>query len=79
MKKTSQSKIETLSESDISGIVELGWRDEVTFDDILEQTGLREKEVIQIMRVHMKPSSFRMWRKRVSGRKTKHEKRSLDE
>ena len=60
--------------SDIHHIIELAWRDEVSFDDIKAQTGLAEKEVIAVMRRHMKPSSFRMWRKRVSGRKTKHHK-----
>ena len=63
-----------LSESEISEIIELAWRDEVSFDDIYTQTGLLEKEVISLMRSHMKPSSFRMWRKRVTGRKTKHAK-----
>ena len=58
--------------SDISHIIELAWRDEVTFDDIKAQTGLAEKDVIKIMRREMKASSFRMWRKRVTGRKTKH-------
>ena len=61
-----------LSQADISHIIELAWRDEVSFDDIQHQTGLAEKQVIKIMRGHMKPSSFRMWRKRVTGRKTKH-------
>lgn len=58
--------------ADIHHVIELAWRDEVSFDDIQSQTGLAEKQVIAIMRGHMKPSSFRMWRKRVSGRKTKH-------
>ena len=57
-----------------SQIIEMAWCDENSFDAIEQQTGLLEKDVIQIMRSYMKPSSFRMWRKRVSGRKTKHEK-----
>ena len=61
-----------LSDSDISHIIELAWRDEVSFDDIYHQTGLPEKEVIKLMRAQMKASSFRMWRKRVTGRKSKH-------
>jgi uncharacterized protein (TIGR03643 family) len=36
------------------------------------QYGLQEKQVIALMRREMKDSSFRMWRKRVTGRKTKH-------
>ncbi|MEM7662481.1 MAG: TIGR03643 family protein [Pseudomonadota bacterium] len=60
----------------ISEIIELAWDDETSFDAIKEQTGLSENEVIGIMRRHMKPSSFRMWRKRVSGRASKHASRT---
>lgn len=58
----------------ISEIIEMAWDDQVSFDSIMHLTGLPEKEVITLMRRHMKPSSFRMWRKRVAGRKSKHEK-----
>ena len=54
-------------------IIEMAWCDDTSFDAIEAQTGVSEKDVIRIMRTYMKPSSFRMWRKRVSGRKTKHE------
>lgn len=56
-----------------SEIIEMAWCDETSFDAIHAQSGLQEKEVIKIMRTYMKPSSFRMWRKRMYGRKTKHE------
>lgn len=55
-----------------SEIVAMAWDDETSFDDIKSQSGLSEGEVIKIMRGNMKPSSFRMWRKRVSGRASKH-------
>ena len=55
-----------------SRIIEMAWEDRTTFDSIKDQFGLSESEVIKIMRKHMKKSSFKMWRKRVSGRKTKH-------
>ena len=55
-----------------SEIVAMAWDDDTSFDHILIQSGLSESEVIKIMRGHMKPSSFRMWRKRVSGRASKH-------
>jgi uncharacterized protein (TIGR03643 family) len=55
-------------------IIEMTWEDRTTFDTILLQFGLKEQEVIDLMRIEMKPSSFRMWRERVQGRKTKHEK-----
>lgn len=56
-------------------IIDLAWADEVSFDEIQERTGYSEKDVIKLMRAELKPSSFRMWRKRVSGRLTKHAKR----
>ena len=55
-------------------IIEMAWEDRTTFDAILQQLGIKEQEVIDLMRTEMKASSFRMWRERVQGRKTKHEK-----
>ena len=45
----------------------------VVFDAIKQTFGLNESEVISLMRKHLRISSFKLWRKRVSGRKTKHE------
>lgn len=56
-----------------SEIVAMAWDDDTSFDDIQAQSGLSEGDVIKIMRDHMQPSSFRMWRKRVSGRASKHD------
>jgi len=58
--------------TETSRIIEMAWEDRTTFDSIKDQFGLSESEVIKIMRKHMKRSSFKMWRKRVSGRKTRH-------
>jgi len=69
-----KTKIE-LSDKDTDRIVEMAWEDRTPFDAILMQFGLKEKEVIKLMRREMKPSSFRMWRQRVQGRKTKHLKK----
>lgn len=63
-----------LTDLDKDRIIEMAWEDRTTFDAILAQFGLKEQEVIELMRVEMKSSSFRMWRARVQGRKTKHEK-----
>lgn len=57
---------------ELSGIIEMAWEDRTPFEAIEFQFGLKENEVREIMRCEMKPSSFKMWRKRVSGRKTKH-------
>lgn len=56
----------------IDRIVEMAWEDRTPFDAIALQFGLQEKQVIELMRQQMQESSFKMWRKRVSGRKTKH-------
>ena len=61
-----------LQSSTIDRIIEMAWEDRTSFEAIQYQFGLSEKDVIVLMRKEMKSSSFRMWRKRVSGRKTKH-------
>ncbi len=63
-----------LTKPEISRIVEMAWEDRTPFDAIEFQYGLGEDEVINLMRSEMKSSSFKMWRKRVSGRDTKHRK-----
>ena len=68
-----------LTEIEIDRIVEMGWEDRTPFDAIKLQFGLKEQEVITIMRRNMKPSSFKLWRKRVQGRKTKHLKKQSEE
>lgn len=64
--------MKNFSSSEISRIIEMAWEDRTSFEAIEIQFGLKENEVREIMRREMKPSSFKMWRKRVSGRKTKH-------
>ena len=58
----------------IDRVVEMAWEDRTTFEAIYFQFKLKEQDVIDLMRREMKLSSFKMWRKRVQGRKTKHEK-----
>tara|TARA_Y100001934_G_C12192433_1_gene697091 strand:- start:523 stop:777 length:255 start_codon:yes stop_codon:yes gene_type:complete len=61
----------------IDRIIEMAWEDRTPFEAIEFQFGLNEAEVIALMRREMKASSFKMWRKRVQGRSTKHsQKRS---
>ena len=52
----------------------MAWEDRTPFEAIEFQFGIKENEVRKIMRTHMKESSFKMWRERVKGRKTKHSK-----
>ena len=64
------------SQEFISNIIRLAWMDNISFDKIQREQNLSESDVIKIMRKHLKPGSFRLWRKRVAGRDTKHEKRT---
>ena len=57
---------------DIDRVIEMCWEDRTPFEAIEYQFGLKEDEAIKIMRDNLKPKSFKVWRKRVSGRKTKH-------
>jgi uncharacterized protein (TIGR03643 family) len=63
-----------LSLKDIDRIIEMAWEDRTSFEAIAIQFGLKEKQVIELMRSQMKRSSFKRWRKRTNGRVTKHAK-----
>jgi uncharacterized protein (TIGR03643 family) len=56
-------------------IIWAAWADRITFEDIKKKTGKTETEVIKIMRNTLKPSSFRLWRKRVHEKSIKHKKK----
>ena len=62
----------SFTESDKIRLIEMAWQDRVSFDTIKELYGFTENEVKNMMRDLLKRSSFRMWRKRVQGRATKH-------
>lgn len=70
----------SLSNQDIDRIIEMAWEDRTPFSAIAFQFGLTEKEVIQLMRNKLKPTTFKRWRKRVnSGVSKKHlKKRSAE-
>lgn len=61
-------------EAFINEIIRMAWADDISFDKIKRDKGVSEAEVIHIMRRHLKRGSFKNWRKRVSGRASKHEK-----
>lgn len=61
-----------LSLEDVSRVIEMAWEDRTPFESIELQFGLNEGAVINLMRRELKPSSFRLWRTRVTGRATKH-------
>jgi uncharacterized protein (TIGR03643 family) len=60
------------SVGDISRIIEMAWEDRTPFEAIEMQFGINESAVIRLMRSEMKASSFKMWRKRMNARTTKH-------
>lgn len=67
-----------LAASDLSRVIEMAWEDRTPFAAIEHSYKLNETDVIKLMRQELKPSSFRLWRQRVSGRATKHQaKRSF--
>lgn len=73
-----RKKEKELRSEEIDRVIEMAWEDRTPFGAIKFQFNLGEEEVIALMRRHMKPSSFRMWRKRVQGRATKHRKKRKD-
>ena len=76
---TNKSGDRVLDEVQVSRVIEMAWEDRTPFGAIEHSYGLSEPDVIKLMRQELKPSSFRLWRQRVSNRATKHEaKRSFD-
>ena len=70
----------SLLPNDIDRVIEMAWEDRTPFEAIKFQFGYTESDVIQLMRSHLKVSSFKRWRKRVnSGISSKHlHKRSVE-
>lgn len=62
------------NDHEASRIIEMAWEDRTPFEAINLQFGLSEPEVIKLMRSNLKMRSFKVWRSRVTGRKTKHKK-----
>lgn len=63
-----------LNPEEQSRIIEMAWEDRTPFEAIERLYGLNESNVIKLMRRSLKPSSFKLWRQRVTGRSTKHQK-----
>jgi uncharacterized protein (TIGR03643 family) len=62
-----------LDAATISGVIEMAWDDQASFEAIKRSYDVDESTVIRLMRAHLKPGSFKVWRRRVSGRTSKHE------
>ena len=61
-----------LSAADLSRLIEMAWEDRTPFDAIEATFGYSEPQVKALMRKNLKRNSFELWRKRVTGRATKH-------
>ena len=62
-----------MDQDNLNRIIEMAWEDRTPFDVIYKEFDITQNELERLMRNNLKPSSFKLWRKRVSGRKTKHE------
>lgn len=62
----------SLSEEDVSRIIEMAWEDRTAFEAIAVQFNLNQDGVIRLMRSQLKPNSFKRWRARTRGQVTKH-------
>ena len=61
-----------MDQDSLNRIIEMAWEDRTPFDVIYKEFDITQSELERLMRNNLKPSSFKLWRKRVSGRKTKH-------
>ncbi len=78
-KSSSVTAAKELDAVQLSRVIEMAWEDRTPFEAIQHSYALDEKAVIKLMRQELKPSSFRLWRQRVTNRATKHQaKRPFD-
>lgn len=73
-----KEKRKALDATDVDRVIEMAWEDRTPFEAIEEQFGLREAEVIRLMRRQLTGRSWRKWRARVQGRATKHAQKRTD-
>ena len=78
-KSSSATAANELDAVQLSRVIEMAWEDRTPFEAIEHSYALDETAVIKLMRQELKPSSFRLWRQRVTNRATKHQaKRPFD-
>ena len=61
-----------MNQDSLNRIIEMAWEDRTPFDVIYKEFDITQNDLERLMRNNLKPSSLKLWRKRVSGRKTKH-------
>ena len=72
-KSSSATAAKELDAVQLSRVIEMAWEDRTPFEAIEHSYALDETAVIKLMRQTLKPSSFRLWRQRVTNRATKHQ------
>jgi uncharacterized protein (TIGR03643 family) len=65
-------RFDQLTIDEKSTVIQMAWEDRTSFETIQEKTGLSEPEVIKLMRSELRAGSFKIWRRRMKGRVTKH-------
>ena len=79
VKSANAAAINALDAVQLSRVLEMAWEDRTPVEAIEHSYALNETAVIKLMRQELKPSSFRLWRQRVTSRATKHQaKRPFD-
>lgn len=67
------------SDEDKDRVIQMAWEDRTPFEAIKIQFGLTEDQVVKLMRLNLTKQSWKRWRERVNGRKTKFLKLRSDE
>jgi uncharacterized protein (TIGR03643 family) len=69
---STKAHLDSLAKDDVDRIIQMAWEDRTSFDAIKNQFELTPGDVIRLMRRELSASSFRLWRARTAGRRTKH-------
>jgi uncharacterized protein (TIGR03643 family) len=69
---STKAHLDSLAQDDLDRIIQMAWEDRTSFDAIKNQFELTPGDVIRLMRRELSASSFRLWRARTAGRRTKH-------
>ncbi|MFT6898608.1 MAG: hypothetical protein ACJA13_003032 [Paraglaciecola sp.] len=62
----------SLNPIDTSRIIEMAWEDRTPLEAIEKLFNINPNQLVQFMRKELKAGSFKVWRKRMNGRQTKH-------
>jgi uncharacterized protein (TIGR03643 family) len=63
--------INMLNNEETDRVIAMAWEDRTPFEAIKLQFDLTEDQVVEVMRKNLKHASWKRWRERVNGRKTK--------